>query len=135
VGPAVGLGVAPGDGLPERLPERQPNEPPRNEAERRADLDQLHWLVARATEPVESVTSDACLGDIEIRGEPLGNCRWQQCGAPPELPHREGWLFGPDGAIAVPECWLPEYRECGIYFDLEPLDEQIRRQRAAAGLA
>lgn len=61
--------------------------------------------------------------------------RWQQSGASPELPHYEGWLFAADGAIADPCCWLPEYREPGIYFDLEPIDEQIRRQRAEAGLA
>jgi hypothetical protein len=63
------------------------------------------------------------------------NVQWQQSGVPPDLPHWEGWLFAPDGVIANPECWRVEYREPGIYFDLEPLDEQVRRQREAAGIA
>lgn len=79
VGPPVGLGVAPAVGAADRLPERVPNEPPRNEAERRADLDRLHRLVAFATEPVATVTHDAVLGNIEIRAWPLDELLEEAC--------------------------------------------------------
>jgi hypothetical protein len=39
----------------------------------------LHRLVALATEPVPTVTHDAALGDIEIRGWPLDDLVLQAC--------------------------------------------------------
>jgi hypothetical protein len=59
--------------------------------------------------------------------------QWLQSGQSPKLPHYEGWLFADDGYIAVPDCW----GEDALYAIelVEPIDEQIRRQRAAAGLA
>ncbi len=60
---------------------------------------------------------------------------WQQSGVPPTLPHGEGWFFSNDGMIANPACWLLEYRQLGIVFGLESLDDQLHRQRAEVGLA
>jgi hypothetical protein len=42
-------------------------------------MDRLHRLVAFATEPVPTVTHDAVLGDIEIRGWPLDDFLAQAC--------------------------------------------------------
>ena len=59
--------------------------------------------------------------------------QWLQSGKSPELPHYEGWMFADDGYIAFPCCW----GEDALYAMelVEPIDEQIRRQRTAAGLA
>ena len=85
----MGRPVAPAEGLPDGLPERLPNEPPRTEAERRADLDRLQRLVALATEPVPTVTHDAVLGDIEIRGWPLYELLEQACASTVLIGHSQ----------------------------------------------
>jgi hypothetical protein len=60
--------------------------------------------------------------------------RWRQTGVPPE-PHNElAWLYGDDGIIA--DGWSPVGVDlCEWWEREEPLDQRIRRQRQAAGLA
>jgi len=191
VGTADGLGdsaVPTADaaavGLPLGLPvasgvetgESRPVGAPVGWADRAAERQRLHRLVALATEPVPTVTHDAVLGDIEVRGVPLDlpleqACawvtlrghrtnvypvgetsemlvgvtpveaaralflRWLQSGVPPELLNEEAWFFADDGLIESPVCWKPEGVDDEVWLcEMEPLDKQVRRQRAAAGL-
>lgn len=92
VGTAVGLPVPPPLGLPEGLPVVPAHGPPWSpmdeirpagfdvwEPDPSARLRRLRMLVALATEPHASVTHDATLGDIAVRGWELDEWMTQAC--------------------------------------------------------
>lgn len=60
--------------------------------------------------------------------------RWQQSGAPPELPRSGAWIRIPDGIVATPGAWRPAGAPAG-WVDPEDVRVRIMRQRAAVGLA
>ncbi|MGO9833552.1 MAG: hypothetical protein ACLP1X_04990 [Polyangiaceae bacterium] len=80
VGPAVGLSVGltvgPTDGLPVAPPLGLPFAGPDPLVERQ----RLHRLVALAVDPVPTVTHDVALGDLALRGEPVGAVLIEACG-------------------------------------------------------
>jgi hypothetical protein len=68
---AVGLG----EGLPDGLPVATRLGEPDEQAERA----RLHRLVRLAVDPVPTVTHDAVLGDLALRGEPVGDVITEAC--------------------------------------------------------
>jgi hypothetical protein len=97
------------------------------------------WVVLRGRSanvcPVGE-TNEMLVGLAPIEAARALFVRWQQSGVPPELLNDEAWLFADDGLIASPDCWRPENVDADIWLcEMEPIDQQIRRQRAAAGLA
>lgn len=174
---AVGLLDGLGVGLPVGQADGLPVGPPLEEADRERERQRLHRLVQLATEPVPTVTHDAALGDIAIRGfwmnEALAQAcayvvllgrshnvylqvyedmlvaltpieaaralhiRWMQSGRPPELLNDRAWLFGDDGLIGDPQCWIPIGYDVEEWLvtQMEDVPAQLRRQREAAGLA
>lgn len=68
---AVGLGVGLADGLPGELPLGKPDP--------QSELQRLHRLVRLADAPVQTVTHDAALGDIAIRGAALDGVLVEAC--------------------------------------------------------
>ncbi|MGH3304005.1 MAG: hypothetical protein ACRDOK_20480 [Streptosporangiaceae bacterium] len=60
--------------------------------------------------------------------------RWQQSGAPPDLPHEDAWIVIDDGIIACPNAWRPASAD-ESWIEPEELGRRVQRQRVAAGLA
>lgn len=60
--------------------------------------------------------------------------RWQQSGAPPELPRLCAWITTEDGIVATSGFWRPAGAPAS-WVDPEDVRVRIARQRAGAGLA